>query len=213
MSCLNQDKTYKVHTALWEDINEGRVWVSTNNNDKEWAEKVLKGQRYVVCIKNLKSKIYCEALYADDWYFEHWDRALASQITAQGTPRKEIRTKDRIYMNGWYHQLLKIKENEPESENLTIEFAKSRPKQVMWQIMACLQHPQIVVFLSTMLGIISVGLGIISLCFGLKDITPNIVFVINIKYLLIITIMGFGAFFIGYGVRQFFKRATCAPLH
>lgn len=48
MTHVNHNKSYKVHTALWEEVNEGWVWVSTNNNDKEWAEEVLKGQRRVV---------------------------------------------------------------------------------------------------------------------------------------------------------------------
>ncbi len=150
-------KPYEVHTALRDDLNEGWVWVRDSG-----LEDQLQDQRRIVRIEFNSKKVYCEALYADKYYLKRFnERRVKDELT-------EIPSnKDLVFINGWYRQRLGIPRNPCSEQDLQIAIAKF---PVLSQFCACLQHPQSVVFLATVLAILGVGLGIIGVGLGLIGI-------------------------------------------
>ena len=157
-------ESYKVHTALREDLNEGWIWIKN-----EVLRDKLKDQRRIVCIstKN-KKKIYCEALYVDYFYLKQFNRR---KMCDNPINLNEDRL---IFISGWYRQILGIRQQDLcHQEDLTITLCKSSFLYVLWHLWACLQHPQVVVFLGIMLAIMGLGLGGIAVGLGfiaIKDL-------------------------------------------
>lgn len=184
-------KPYEVHTALRDDLNEGWVWVRDSG-----LKDQLQDQRRIVRIEFNGKKVYCEALYADKYYLKRFgERRVKDDLT-------EIPSdKDLVFINGWYRQRLGIPRNSCSEHDLQIEIAKFL---VLSQFCACLQHPQSVVFLATVLAILGLGLGIIGVGLGLIGIKDlwctgqgvGIAFVIA------------GAIICAVGFIPFFRRAT-----
>lgn len=193
--------SYEVHTSTREEMNEGWVWVR-NEADPELKRK-LEGRRRIVRINN---HVYCEALYMNErdlkWLKEHkpsfYDKIVSDDKL--------------IFISQWYRQPLEV--HPGNEQDLTIELTESRWEQVQWQFWACLQHPQIVVLLSTVLGIISVGLGVIGVGLGVIGLGTGLTcipgIVIVMKWFGVACVV-FGAVIIVCGVIQLFKRATYAP--
>jgi len=143
----------ELHTALLEDVNEGRIWFKIAD-----LKPQLTGRRRIVRVArtgSLKRGIYCEALYADKYYVKRWQHKLANP------------NQDRMFfISEWYRNQLAIHEKPGVPVNITLEISDSG----LWQVYACLQHPQIVVFVATILGIVGAGLGLIGLGLGLIGI-------------------------------------------
>lgn len=140
--------TYLILAALYEELNQGWIWI-TNLDYKP---------RSIVRIKSTKSKkkIYCECLQIDDNYINIYNKPS----------RKEIENNiPTITMNEWYRKRLGIT-NTKYYYDLEI-----KPSNCLWgKLCANLQHPQIVVRMATVLALCSVGLGILSLILGLVSI-------------------------------------------
>jgi hypothetical protein len=191
---------YEVHTSTREELNEGWVWVR-NEADKDLKKK-LEGRRRIVRISNSSNHIYCEALYVNNLDLKWFKK------------RFKLRSNDKvIFISQWYLCRLGFDKN-PFCANLTI----NTQRKIWLQFQACLEHPQIVVLLSTVLGIIGVGLGLISVGLGLissgigliaipcwgPDIFPAMWIAGGAM------VLG-GLVLIIYGVIQLIKRASYAP--
>ncbi len=147
---------YEVHTALNQEINDGRVWLRSAAR-----ERALKNRRCVVRISApvAKKRVYCEALYADNFYLEEWKK--------RGRDFFQDKTKKLAFISAWHRTPLGIGLG---SHQLDVEIRRSS-RPLWWQIRACIEHPQIVVCLATVLGIIGVGLGILGVGLSLLGIT------------------------------------------
>jgi len=137
---------YKVYAAAVEDINSGWVWVS---------ERAV-SSRSVVKILNVDTKksVYCEALAIDE-NFRKW---YHSDGRFEITP-----TEDAVVLNQWYRN--KLGEIATQS---TYDLSISVRDDCVGHLWACLQHPQIVVRLSTRLGLLGLLLGAIGVWLGLR---------------------------------------------
>lgn len=141
---------YEVHPARSEDVNEARVWIKDSRLHEE-----LHGRRRVVRITNSKKIVYCEALYADEYYITNYG-GRSCPLDPQH---------DRlIFMSAWYRRLLGIEGQGcvPITISLT-----AFPRSAWWQIRVCIGHPQLVVLVATVLGLIGLGLGLIGVGLGL----------------------------------------------
>jgi hypothetical protein len=151
---------YIVHTSLRDDMNEGWVWIRNLKSE-------LNGKRCTVRITAKPGKsIFCEALYADEWYMKKW-------IERWNDTQKNVPPPDAnlAFISAWYRGRLSIGEG---PQNLTIDY-KDTPRPFWWQLYVCLEHPQVVVLLATLLAIIGLGLGILALglaIFGVPDWRP-----------------------------------------
>ena len=154
------NKSYEVHTALWEDLNEGWIWIK----DEALKDKLQNQRRIVRINSENQKKVYSEALYVENFYLERFNERMKPEHRIPSS-------KDRlIFISGWYRNILGIKVQEIRGQkNLTITPCKF-PCSLMWQLSACLQHPQVVVFLGTNLAIIGLGLGGIAVGLGLITI-------------------------------------------
>ncbi len=156
-------ESYEVHTALWEDLNEGWIWIK----DDVLKDKLQDQRRIVRINTGNQKKVYCEALYVEPFYLKRFNERMK--------PDHRINfSKDRlIFISGWYRQILGIKlQGIGGQKNLTITPCKL-PCSLLWHLRACLQHPQVVVFLGTILAIIGLGLGSIAVGLGfiaIKDL-------------------------------------------
>jgi len=216
----NKGKNYEIHSSTREEMNEGWVWV----RNKE-LEIDLKGRRRIVRISYSNNHpVYCEALYVSDKYDIKWFNGHFGTKTPDGSICKYPYAdssdsslpinweKELIFISQWYRQALGIKEQElPVNKELTIEVTKKRCKQILWQFLACLEHPQIMVLLSTVLGILSVGLGIIGFGIGLIAIPICSSGIFPVVRCIGGVIMVFGLGVMVCGFSQLIRRATYAP--
>jgi len=139
---------YKVHTALWEDLNEGWVWVYPTDTEKQGQ---LQDQRRIIRIskQNGRESVYCEALLADDYYLTRFNEQTRQKII--------LDEGNLIFISGWYRHIL---DNMPVgAQKLSISVGRS----LLWQLRAALQHPQVGVLLTTVLAIFGIGLAIIGI--------------------------------------------------
>lgn len=194
MVCKVHAESYEVHTALWEDLNEGWIWIK----DDALKDKLQNQRRIVRINTENQKKVYCEALYAETFYLKRFNERME--------PDHRINfSKNRlVFISGWYRQILGIKlQDIVGQKNLTITPCKF-PCSLLWHLRACLQHPQVVVFLGTDLAIIGLGLGGIAVGLGLISIE-------NLCSLGRYVAIGFGlggAISCLYGIFRFFKRPT-----
>ena len=141
------EEKFKVYAALHEESKEGWVWISPLNGieNKKW--RVIK-----IIRPDNKKKIVVERRIIDKNFVKIYNDR---EHTKSGLD-KEKDTKN-IVMNYNYRSLLGV--STEEKVNLKIK------KPNMWDRLwvASSQHPNIFVKYSVRLGLISVGLGIISI--------------------------------------------------
>jgi hypothetical protein len=189
-------ESYEVHSSLREDLNEGWIWIK----DDGLKDKIEYRRRIVRIKTKNEKKVYCEALYIDDYYVkERKKRGYGIDFN-----------KDHlIFISGWYRQKLGIEREDIGCQrNLTITLPKLRLP--MWSLQACLQHPQIVVFLATVLAIIGLGLGVIAVGLGFIAIKDLCVLGrrASLAFMSVGIVIGFlGILFCLYGIIGFFKRS------
>lgn len=150
---------YDVHTSPDEDKNEG--WVCIRNTG---LEKELDGQRRIIRVTTEEGKsksIFCEALYADRWYMEKWIERWTKR--RQKIPSA---SENLAFISLWYRNRLGIGIGH---QSLAIEY-RDTPRPFWWQVRACIDHPQVVVRLATLLAIIGLGLGILALGLGIAGV-------------------------------------------
>lgn len=191
--CLeNHENSYVVHTALREEQNEGWFWVKD-----PMLEDKLQNYRRIVCINQ---KVYCEALYADKYYLEEFEKRRKSKS------RPDLKGDDPlIFLNGWQRQSLGISSKDIcKTKQLKITFSNSPALSLWWQFKSCLQHPQIVVFLATMLAVISLGLGLIGVGLGFIGIKTLCPVGENIG----IAFIALGGIICVFSIVSFYKRAA-----
>lgn len=131
----------KIFPVLRDDIQQGVVWLS---DEKLKSRAIIK-----ITNRENKKSVYCEALQIDANFLKFYNQS----------PRNKISDcNNSIVIGGWYRAKLGgIKTKEDVSLSI---------KQCNWwwfNILACLQHPQIVVRVGAWLGIIGIGLGLVSL--------------------------------------------------
>jgi hypothetical protein len=137
---------YKVLAALYDELNQGWVWVTNSGLES----------RAVVKITNKKNNkaVYCECLEIEDNYMSKYNNL----------PREHINKKEAtIIINAWYRGRLGGLKTQTNHE-LEIRAANG-----WWgKLRACCQHPQVVVRIATRLAILSIILAVISIFLSLK---------------------------------------------
>ncbi len=147
-------KTYRVHTAPRQEINEGWVWIKATR-----LRGKLENRRAVVCITHRDKSVFCEAIYATDRDLEHF--------TGTFNPPVNLQEDDQLFISAWYRHKLDLDFGPTE---LAIETA-GIPYSLWWQFLACIHHPQVVVFLAAVLGMVGLGLGTAGVGLGLIGLT------------------------------------------
>src|SRR6266851_4372632 len=88
---------YIVHSALRDDLNEGWIWIRNLRNE-------LDGKRRITRVTaETGGSIFCEALYADDWYMEKWIERW-NNIHLQAPPADA----NLAFISSWYRRRLGI---------------------------------------------------------------------------------------------------------
>jgi len=149
----NKRGVYEIHEALREDLSEGSIWLLD-----EQLSPLIRNRRRIVKIAHNGDSVCCEALYAtDDYLKRRSNHGASNHVTSL------------IYISGWYRALLRV-EVPPGSKVQLCITSGNGLQQVLWQVAACVDHPQVAVFLSTALGVIGLGLGLLGVIPALKDI-------------------------------------------
>ncbi|MBD3843599.1 MAG: hypothetical protein IE909_17320 [Campylobacterales bacterium] len=136
---------YTFYASLHEDIDSGSIWISN------YSGKC----RAIVKIKHLDNKksVYCEALKIENNFLNRYN----------GGNRKELKSDvQAIVANQWYRTKLGIASTGNE-ESIEIKEINNKLCIIYATIRACLQHPQLIIRLSTTLGLLGVALGVISI--------------------------------------------------
>ena len=146
--CLKEELAmeYKVLAALRDEMNQGWIWVTNSGLESRSVVKVTNS-------KNNKS-IYCECLEIEDNYI----------FTYDNPPRVPInKNEPTITINSWYRKKLGGIDTKTIQE-LEIRAANNW----LGRLCSCFQHPQVVVRMATWLSLISLGLGVLGVCLGIK---------------------------------------------
>lgn len=132
-----------------EEIDKGHVWLKIETSELSRGEVA---SRPVVCIENTCNgkKIYCEALNIDKYFLKRYNKCPRHRIVGQDVDRALVISK-------WYRRRLGGLRTQKEY-NLRITNAKGLKPALCAQ----LQHPQLIVRISTWLALISVSLGLLS---------------------------------------------------
>lgn len=145
--------SYQIYGAPAEDMNEGWIWIR-----HEAIKSEIKNRRRIVKFKNTSAHsrpvIYCEALYAEQLEINRFNKSRNNPL------RNDCFT----LMSGWYRHRLGIPNL---TNNTVVKLELTTNAKPWWLLFACLQHPQIVIVLATVLGIIGLGLGLIGVGLGL----------------------------------------------
>lgn len=198
---------YAVHSALSDDTHEGRIYIYTRNEELRGG---IDKRRRIVSIKRNEGKpVYIEALYADTQYLKRWkEKGINFGDSEQYFPDYNV-----IFISGWYRYLLKIEDAEAIIEDLNVEVKLPRKLWIprkLWRYLRALlylyprDHPQTVVLVANMMGIIGAGLGVTGAGLGILSIQslfPKFIVGVVIVYALgiilalaglVIAIFGFG---------------------
>lgn len=137
---------YKVLASLRDEMNQGWVWVTNSGLES----------RSVVKITNQKNKksVFCECLEIEDNYIAAYNKP----------PRVSINKNEPIItINSWYRKKLGGIDTKTTHE-LEIRAANG------WcgRLRANIGHPQVVVRMAVWLSLLSLGLGVLSVCISLK---------------------------------------------
>lgn len=137
---------YKVFAATREDMNEGWVWLSSNNFPPRPVIKIEN--------KSNRKKVYCEALKIDENYLKNYnDNRRVSEL--KGADKA-------IVVSEWYRKRLGGIETK-QFHDLKISISNG-----LWgKFRASIGHPQVVVRLATWLAVISVTLGALGIFLAL----------------------------------------------
>lgn len=151
---MNEKKFYEIHTSLWQEINEGHIWIKDTELKKE-----LEARRHIVRVGLSHKKVYCEALYAG----ERDIKRFKEHLNSAGDLEKD----NLIFINRWYRMRLGIEDLRPKPLTICLRSAVS---SFSWPLLACFQHPQVVVRVATVLAMIGFGLGLIGVGLSLIGI-------------------------------------------
>ena len=134
---------FKIYAAKIEDMNQGWIWLG--GHDKL-------AQRSVVRLSNGDTwkRVYCEVLKIDENFIRDYNRPEKYRI-----PINDL--KSTLVVSEWYRTRLGLERNTEAEIELT------SANGFCGRLYACLQHPQVVVRLSTRLGIWSVFLSAIGI--------------------------------------------------
>jgi len=137
---------YRVLAALRDEMNQGWIWVTNAGFEA----------RSIVKITNQKNgkAVYCECLEIEENY----------KVAYNQSPRVQIdEATSTITINAWYRAKLGGIATKTNHE------LEIRSANTPWgKLRANFQHPQVVVRMATWLAIISVGLGVLGICLGIK---------------------------------------------
>ena len=132
----------KIYAALEDDMGEGFVWL----------QKTDLPPRCIVKITNNQRSVYCETLQFDANFLKRYNHG----------PRFNIGdTEHSIVMNGWYRARLGglMTQGDYPLEIMAADSWRGK-------LLACMDHPQIVVRVAIWLGILSVALGVVGAVLG-----------------------------------------------
>ena len=160
-STLEMDQDFELFAALYEDVQNGVVWIRT-------AEPKLTS-RSVVEIANpdTRMSVFCEALSIDRNFADRYDSrfkrnftetpyTFSSRMLANGAPA--------IVISEWYRRKLGIDRREGP---VRLQVTSPSGWRACWgKLRACLDHPQTVVRVAMWLAIASVLLGALGAFLG-----------------------------------------------
>ncbi|MGA2279773.1 MAG: hypothetical protein ABSG80_05665 [Verrucomicrobiota bacterium] len=138
---------FKIYAAKIEDMNQGWVWLGGHDKlDQRSIVKFSTGSTH--------KSVYCEVLKIDGNFINDYNRPGEGRIAISDQ-------QSALVVSEWYRKKLGNLQTRTEVE-INVEVAN----RVCGRLHACLDHPQVVVRLATMLGIWSVVLGVIAVILG-----------------------------------------------
>ncbi len=192
-----KDKEYEIFPALIDELNEGWVWIREQELEKR------RGRRPIAHIEKVtdmgaKRAIYCEVLYAEKIHLFKMEEnmetertRLRNHLSSDPGLQSSIKLLDgglsglkcynisldppKIFMSEWYRCCLGIEKigDLPNRRVMLRVRYNHFPLRWWYQLRACLQHPQVSVFVATVLAIIGTALGFIGMGVGLAALPKD----------------------------------------
>jgi len=149
------ERCYTLLRSRRDELAEGWVWIRDRH-----VEDLVRRRRPIAEVSHTShgkvKRVYCEMVYADD-------NDLAA-LNASFLARKPDRR--AVFMSSWYREKLGIEWNHPPNKCVLLTIDLRRARSFSWQILACADHPQVVIRLATWLGLLGLGLGVIGVGLG-----------------------------------------------
>ena len=140
-----------IYAALNEDVHQGWMWL-------QHASLPLRAIVKVTAIDTGRS-VHCECLQIDENFLKRYNQE----------PRIPIHSpSDALVVGEWYRAALGIVGTRSSAE-ISLRVCKTP----LGQIVACIQHPQVVVRVAAWLGAIGLLLGLAGLGLGILSLLPS----------------------------------------
>jgi len=146
-------KGFKIYAALLEEIEFGHVWIQEGSLVSA-NFRSARPRRPILKIVNGRKRIYCEGLEFDENFMRRYNSETRLEI-----PSKCARI---VVMNEWYRVKLGIPATYKVS-NREIDLVILATNSHFARLRSCLDHPQLIVRVSTWLGIVGAFSGITGL--------------------------------------------------
>jgi len=145
---------YNQFISRHEDIEAGQIWLYPYCLRRREVVKVT-------CSLTQRS-IYCEALEIDEDFRWVYERFVEEKLPQLGSSNV-------VVMNRWYRDKLGL-ESPAKVKEVDLEINRAPCGLALYfSVRACLMHPQIVVRVATLLGLLGVLLGLIGAQESIKE--------------------------------------------
>lgn len=139
---------FKIYAALNEDVNQGWVWLHKSQLPPGSSQRSI----VKLSASDTSKHVYCDTRSIDKNFINHYNESPHT---------KNIDESNSVLVAAEWYQIRLGVEKDDEAE-----IKVTSANHYYGKIRACLDHPQIVVRLSTMLGLLSVFLAIIGIVLG-----------------------------------------------
>jgi hypothetical protein len=162
ISLSKDTRTYRVYPSLFEEMNEGYVWI----NEPELRS------RQVVKITNVSKEksIYCETRTIDKGFKKNYQK---KNTTIEDEEIENILSdgENQIVISQWYRDDLDI----DIEDDVDLKIEKTRWYGVLANYWASIQHPNVVSRIATRISVWGLILAILSLVVGIVPMLTDIV--------------------------------------
>jgi hypothetical protein len=142
-SVRRNDMKYKIHKALWENIEFGSIWIGNQSGQQFPPRTVVK-----VTNKRNEREIFCELQTIEAHFGKKYKEKFGIDLVE---PEKVA------FISGWYRSLLNVAVDEE------VELEVKKADRLYGRIRSSLDHPEVIVRVSVYLAIWSIILGVIAI--------------------------------------------------
>jgi hypothetical protein len=151
-------RSYRLYAALHEDIAEGFVWLKQADLPARSVVKIARSG------SGRTPSVFCEALQFEKNFLTRYNNHTERICKINGEDEASA-----LVINHWYRTKLG-KPGQPLETKNDYRLEITPANSLRGRLCACLQHPQVVVRVATLLGLIAFAMGLVGVVLGMVSI-------------------------------------------